>query len=277
MTRKGKFTMKNKRLILSGLAAFAGVLPHCQADYSLGSAADFAVLAGTTVTSTGDTVLNGNAGDYPGATISGFGPGIVNGTSYAGGTVAQQAQADALAAYTTLAGLTPNQNLTGQDLGGLTLTPGVYNFTSAAQLTGTLTLNALGNPNAKFVFQIGSTLTTANGSSVVLENSAQALTVDWQVGTSATLGNGTVLDGSIIANTSITMNTGASLTGNVLALNGAVSLDDNDISVPSVSSVPEPDSFWSGILCAALAGAGLGLSGWRRKQRGVLEKGGPVV
>ncbi len=256
--------MKSNRLILSGIAAIAAVLPHCQAGVSEDG---FAVLAGTTVTSTGDTVLNGNLGVYPGATITGFGAGsgTVNGTTYAGGLVAQQAQADALAAYNTLSGeySPPANNLTGEDLGGLTLTPGVYNFSSSAQLTGTLLLNGDGN----FVFQIDSTLTTANNASVVLENGAQANNVSWQIGSTATLGNDTSFDGRLFALTSITMNSGASLTGNALALNGAVSLNNNSISV-----VPEPKSFPSAVLCATLLVAGRWLIVWRRQRRAVPQK-----
>ena len=129
-------------------------------------------MGGTSVSSSGNTVINGNLGVAPGATITGFGPGVVHGTTYFGGILAQAAQSDALAAYNSLLGLSSPHDLTGQNLGGLTLTPGVYDFSSAAQLTGTLTLNALGDPHALFVFQIGSTLLTASASSIVLENGA---------------------------------------------------------------------------------------------------------
>jgi hypothetical protein len=223
--------MKSICLIISGVAAFAGFLPACRADFSLGSAGGFAVLGGSIVTSAGDTVLTGNLGVSPGSTITGFGPGVVNGTTDAGNAIAAQAQSDALAAYDSLAGLTPGHSLTGQDLGGLTLTPGVYDFTSTAQLTGTLTLNAQGNPNAQFIFQIGSALVTAASSSVVLENGANADSVAWQVGSSATLGAGTSFIGDILADQSITLTSGASLSGSALALNGAVTLDDNTIDV----------------------------------------------
>jgi type VI secretion system secreted protein VgrG len=212
------------------------------------------------VTSTGNTVLNGNLGVSPGTSITGFySPGIVNGTIYDNDTVAAQAQADALTAYNTLAGEAPNQNLTGQDLGALTLLPGVYFFSSSAQLTGTLTLSGAGD----FVFQIGSTLTTASSSSVNLINGAQADNVSWQVGSSATLGTGTSFDGSILADQSITLDTGANLAGRALALNAAVTLDDNVITIPT--SIPEPGSFCSSALLASIFGAGLGLAVWRRK------------
>jgi len=252
--------------MLAGLVSLAGVIPAANAG---NSEDNFAVLAGTTVTSAGATVLNGNVGDYPGATITIGAGGVVNGRTYAGGSVSLQAQLDALSAYAALSAESPGQNLTGENLGGLTLTPGVYDFTAAALLTGTLTLNAQGNPNAQFVFQVASTLTTANNSSVILADGAQAGNVSWQIGTSATLGSGTVFDGSVLANTSITLDGGASLSGRAVALNGAVSLNDNNISVPSVSSVPEPNSFVSGALCAALVGAGLGLNKWWRPHHSV--------
>lgn len=249
--------MNTNYLVLSGIAAFAGWLSTCQADFSFGSAGSFAILAGSTVTSTGNTVLNGSLGVSPGVTITGFGPGVVDGLTYAGDTVAAQAQSDALSAYTTLAGLVPVQSLTGQDLGGLTLTPGVYNFTSSAQLTGTLTLNAEGNPDAQFIFQIGSTLTTAASSMVDLENGALAGGVVWQVGSSATLGTETAFAGDLLAGQSITMNLGASLSGSAVALDGLVTLSGN-----TITAAPEPNSCVSATLCAA----GLGL-GWRLIRR----------
>jgi ice-binding like protein/exosortase sorting signal-containing protein len=135
--------------------------------------------------------------------------------------------------YNNLASAPCNTDLSGQDLGGKTLTPGVYCYSTSAQLTGTLTLDAQGNPNASFIFKIGSTLTTASASSVLLINSASSCGVFWQVGSSATLGTGTALAGSIVALTSITLNTGASVTGRALARNGAVTLDDNNVTVCS--------------------------------------------
>ena len=134
-------------------------------------------------------------------------------TTHAADAVALQAQNDLTTAYNAAAGLVHTQDLTGQDLGGLTLMPGVYFFSSSAQLTGTLTLNDQGDPNAQFVFQIGSTLTTASNSSVVTINggSMPGCTVFWQVGSSATLGTGTAFEGHILALTSITLNTGATI------------------------------------------------------------------
>jgi len=196
--------MKSKCLILLAIMALAGFPPQSKADV-LGSADSFAVLGGSTVTSTGNTILNGNLGLSPGTAITGFfsidgGLGIMNGTIYNTEAVAATAQADALAAYKSLTNEPVNSNLTGQDLGTLILTPGVYKYNSSAQLTGALTLSGDG----LFVFLIGSTLTTASSSSVLLINGAQAGNVFWQVGTSATLDTGTVFFGSILAHDSIT-------------------------------------------------------------------------
>jgi type VI secretion system secreted protein VgrG len=253
---KGESKMKSKSLIISVVVALAGFLPQSKADLILGTADSFAVLAHSTVTSSDNTVLNGNLGLYPGTSITGFyPPGVVNGTTYAGGSVAAQAQTDALTAYNFLAGeKTGAQNLSGEDLGTLILTPGVYKFDSSAGLgvTGTLTTLTLSG-SGNFVFQIGSTLTTASGSSMVLTGGARAANVYWQVGSSATLGTGTAFDGSILAHDSITLDTGADLSGRALALTGAVTLYSNDISVPT--AVPEPGTLISGALLLLPFGA----------------------
>jgi type VI secretion system secreted protein VgrG len=188
----------------------------------------------------------------PGTAITGFPPATITPpfTTFVADAVALQAQNDLSAAYNAAAGFAPNQTLTGQDLGGLTLTPGVYFFASSAQLTGVLTLNNEGNPDAVFVFQIGSTLTTASDSSIITINAGSAagvtpgISVFWQIGSSATLGTGTDFEGNILANTSITADTGATVDGRLLAKNGAVTLDDNTITAPPaevIGGIPVPD------------------------------------
>jgi hypothetical protein len=200
---------------------------------NLGSAASFVALAGSTLTNTGPGVFVGDVGVSPGTSVTGFPPGTVRrGTIYMGGPVAAQAQIDANSAYNDLAGQTCNVDLTGKDLGGMTLTPDVYCFNTSAQLTGDLVLDALGNPLAVWVFQIGSTLTTASASSVAVINGGQVVNVFWQVGSSATVGTGTRFNGNILADASITMDTGAGLIGRALALNGAVTMDTNGTPFP---------------------------------------------
>lgn len=195
----------------------------------LGTASDFGVLGGSTVTNTGTTNIARDLGVSPGSAITGFPPGVVSGTIHAADAVALQAQSDVTVAYNSLAGMACNTDLTGQDLGGLTLTPGVYCFSSSAQLTGTLTLDGQGNSDSVFIIQMGSSLTTASSSYILLINSASPCNVFWQVGSSATLGTGTSFEGNILALSSITFNTGSDLKGRALARNGAVTLDTNII------------------------------------------------
>ncbi|MEA2959084.1 MAG: hypothetical protein QOJ58_4750 [Alphaproteobacteria bacterium] len=231
------------RALMAASGSFVGLIigmtspSHAQAP-TLGLADSYAVLAGSTVTNTGPSVLNGNVGVSPGNAIVGFPPGIVipPGTFHAGDAAAGQAQVDLTTAYNSLAGRPSTANLTGQNLGGLVLTPGVYTFNSNAQLTGTLTLNAQGNPNAVFIFQIGSTLITASSARVNVIGGGQGTNVFWQVGSSATLGTTTSFVGDILALTSITLNTGANIAcGAALAQNGAVTLDTNNISIGSLA------------------------------------------
>jgi hypothetical protein len=230
--------MKRNLLVLATIVACACIGTKTNAQtISLGLAEDFAVLGATTVTNTGPTVLNGDLGLFPGTSVTGFPPGIVNGTMFINDTMAMEAQAAALVAYNQLVALPPTMTLTGS-LGGLTLLPGVYQITSAAQLTGTLTLNGNGMVDPLFVFQIGSSLTTASASSVVEINGANASNLYWQVGSSATLGTNSQFNGTLIANTSDTLTTGATVTnGHIFALNGAVTLDSNIISVPEPATV----------------------------------------
>lgn len=206
---------------------------------SLGTAQSFAVLGGSTVTNTGPTIVTGNLGVSPGTAVTGFPPGIVvGGVIHAGDAVAGQAQSDTGAAYGDLAGEACNNDLTGTDLGGLTLTPGVYCFSSSAQLTGTLTLNAEGDAGAVWVFQIGSTLTTASNASVLIINGGQQCNVFWQVGSSATLGTDTAFTGDILALASITLTTDTHVSGRALAQNGAVTMDSNTVSMTACAAPP---------------------------------------
>jgi outer membrane autotransporter protein len=219
---------------------------HAQAP-PLGTLANFASLANTGITNTGPTVITGtpaNPGDIGSslASITGFPPGIVTppGVIHAiGDAPTITAQNSLTTAYNNLAGRTTTVDLTSQDLGGKTLVPGVYNFSSLAQLTGSLTLNGLGNPNSIFIFNIGSTLTTASASSVQLINGAQGGNVFWRVGSSATLGTTTSFAGDILAQASITLNTGAKITcGAAWARTGAVTLDSNTITICPPSAAP---------------------------------------
>ncbi len=204
---------------------------------NLGTADAFAILAGSTVTNTGTSVITGDLGLSPGTSVTGFPPGTITGTQHITDATASQAQIDLTTAYNAITSQPCLQNLSGQDLGGLTLTPGVYCFDTSAQLTGTLTLDGQNDLNSVFIFKIGSTLTTASASVVSLINDAQACKVSWQVGSSATLGTNSTLQGNILALTSITLTTGANINGRVLARNAAVTLDTNIVS-RAICAVP---------------------------------------
>ncbi|MBA3233358.1 MAG: DUF3494 domain-containing protein [Propionibacteriales bacterium] len=217
------------------LVALVGGAQAAATAVPLGTADSFAVLAGAGITNTGPTTVNGDIGTFPTTTITGTATLTVTGANHGGDAVTQQAKTDLVTAYNNAAGQGPASPIVA-DLGGQTLTPGVYNSASSIGLTGALTLDAGGNPSAVFVFQAGSTLTTASASSVNLINGAQSCNVFWQVGSSATLGTGSSFRGTILALTDITVATGATVDGRVLARNGAVTLDTNTITRPSCAS-----------------------------------------
>lgn len=235
--------MKSNALQLAAAVVFVGCMAQA-VDISWGTASSFAVLGGSTVTSTGNTVVQGDLGVSPGTAITGFspGPGVVTGETYAGGAVASQAQSDAAAVYATLSLLAVDTNLTGQDLGSLTRAPGVCKFDTSAQLTGNLILDRSG----QYVFLIGSTLTTATSSSIQAINGASWEDVVFVVGSSATLDAGTDFLGNIVADTNVTLVDGTTVDGRVIGLNGAVTMDNNLVGV-----IPEPAT--ASLLAAGLA------------------------
>ncbi len=230
-----RLNMNRTYIGLIAIVGLAGLVPSSAfAQISLGTAQGFAALGGSTVTNTGTSAITGNVGVSPGSSVTGFPPGVVTGGSiHANDAVAGQAQTDLTTAYNAVAASPCNVDLSGQDLGGLTLTPGVYCYSTSAFLTGTLRLDFQGNPNASFLFKIGSTLTTASASGIVLLNNGGSncpQNLFWQVGSSATLGTGSTFNGNILALSSITLTTGAGLSGRALARNGAVTLDTNSVS-----------------------------------------------
>jgi len=207
----------------------------CQSPVDLRSAGNFVILAGSTVTNTGPTIITGaNLGLSPGSAVTGFPPGrvIPPAVMHVTDPIAAQAQLDLTAAYNYTAGVQGAAVLPG-DMSGLTFTPGVYKTSSTVMLSaGNVTLDAQGNANAVFIFQVGSTLTTLGSTHVVLAGGAQAKNIFWQVGSSATLGTNSIFMGTIMALQSITLNTGANLTGRALTRNGAVTLDSNPVTAP---------------------------------------------
>ena len=198
----------------------------------------FEILAGTTVTSTGATSVTGDLGVSPGTAVTGFPPGILLGTLHAGDPTAAQAQLALTAAYNDAAGRSVGVVGIAGNLGGRTLVPGVYKSTSSLEISsGDLTLDAKGDANAVFIFEMASTLTTTTGRKVILAGGAQAANIIWQVGSSATLGVSSVFKGNILAMASITVTTGASVEGRLLARTGAVTMDTNVVLMPAASGL----------------------------------------
>lgn len=220
------------------------------ANVDLGDAAGFGVLAGSAITNTGVTVINGDMGTFSGTPVTGAGTIMLSGIDHNNDALTQSAHGNLLSAFTAAAAQIPTLTYNPvKDLGGETLFAGVYNDPTSFGITGILTLDGLGDPNSIWVFQMGSTLTTAIGSSVLLINGASADNVFWQVGSSATLGATSNFAGTIMALTSITLNTGAVVDGRALAYNGAVTMIGNTVIVP----VPEISS----ALLSTLGFAGL--------------------
>ena len=244
---------------LTALVFFTGIRTHAQT-IVLGTASNFTVIGGASITNTGLTVISGASGGIAGTgTITGFPPGIVTGGSiHVNDAAAIQAKADATTAYNQLVALTFTSDLTGQNLAGLNLQPGVFKYNDAAAFTsGVLTLDGMNQANPLFVFQIGSTLTSSGTVSFNFINGATANNLWFQVGSSATLGSGASFAGTIIASASDTLDTGASLNGRVFALTGTVTLNANQITAPS--AIPEPSTY-----AAIVAGLALMFAAGRR-------------
>jgi len=244
-----------RTLVTLLLGAVLSPAARAQSPLQLESAAPFAVLAGTGITITGPTTITGDIGTFPTASITGLENLNLMGVNHAGDVVTQDAKTDLLSAYNDALSRTPTTTYGAAfDLGGLTLLPGVYSGPSSFGITGTLTLDAQGDPDAVWIFQIGSTLITATDSFVNLLDGASAHNIFWQVGSSATLGTNSDFSGNILALESISATTGATIDGGLYSLNGAVTLDSNTITV-----VPEPSG-------ALLLGAALTLLAGKRRR-----------
>ena len=220
-------------LVIASTGASAGSGP-----VPFGDAGGFVVLAGSGVTANGANTVNGDLGTLPATTLAGTGTVTVNGASHVGDRVAKLAQADAQDAYINAAGQRPTTSVAAE-LGGRTLVPGIYSQAEPMLVTGVLTLDAQGDPNAVWVFQAGSDLAVASGSSVNLVNGAQSCNVLWQVAGSAGLGAGASFSGAIIALSSVILASGTSLAGRAFALHGGVTLDTNTITLPTCVTAGE--------------------------------------
>jgi hypothetical protein len=228
-------------ILVAALVLPAGGLAAAPPD--LNSAANYALVANTTITNTGVSLVAGNLA-LVGPSVTGMG-GVVTGRSDIGNAAAAQAEDDVLSAHHAATGAEPATEMSGVDLGGRTLGPGVYHFGSSAALHGTLTLDGEGASNPTFIFQIGSTLTTGTGARVRLTNGADGCAVFWAVGSSATIGTATSLQGNLMALVSITMTTGATIGvgggrngGRAFAQNGAITLDTNTVIAPTGACNP---------------------------------------
>lgn len=202
-----------------------------QSNVTLGSTSTLAILAGSSITSTGATVITGDLGLSPGSSVGGFPPGILNGTEHINDEISTQAKLDLTAAYDDLAGRTSTDIVTlSGNIGGLTLTPGLYKSTSSLAISsGDLTFDARGDADAIFIIQVATTLTTTSGRQVILSGGALASNIFWQVGSSATFGTTSVFKGTVMAMQSITLNTGATVDGKVLARTGSVTMAGNTV------------------------------------------------
>jgi uncharacterized repeat protein (TIGR02543 family) len=223
-------------LLINPLAAHAGAPPTLPV--SLGAAVNYGVLGGGGVTSTGDTVINGDLGAGPGSSIVGFPPGVDHGSTHAGDAQAVQAQADLAHAYSAAAGRTPTASFSGDQIGAI-FDAGVYNAAAAISLTGTMTLDGQNDPNAVFIFQVNAALSTAASTTIHLINGAQASNVFWQVNGAVTTGASSSFSGTLMAIGAITLGAGASLDGGALS-DGLVTLADNTVTVPDAVTFISP-------------------------------------
>jgi len=231
----GAADLAGNTLVSDHVWTFTTEATTAQEPVDLGSADTFAILAGSTVSNTGPSIVTGDLGVSPGTEVIGFPPGILNGVMFTGvDSAAGQAKLDLTTAFTDAAGRSVGPVSLPGNLSGLTLFPGLYtNSTSVMLSAGNVTLDALGDANAVFLFQMGSTLTTESSTQVVLSGGAKAANIYWQVGTSATLGTTSIFKGNILAGASITLTTGTTLEGRALTQIGAVTLDASVITVPA--------------------------------------------
>ncbi|OYW76128.1 MAG: hypothetical protein B7Z37_10270 [Verrucomicrobia bacterium 12-59-8] len=258
LSRKTLPTVMRRISWCMNAATLAGFqLSGAEAPVDLGQAYDFAVLAGSGITNTGATIIVGDVGSLPTSTITGFATVTLTGTNHAGDAITLAGKGDLLTAFNDAAGRMPTITYSPIfDLGGLTLAPGVYSDPTSFGITGTLTLDAMGDPNAIWIFQTGSTLITGPSSKVTLIGGAQASNVFWQVGTSATLGTNTSFAGSLLASQSITLTAGATVDGRVLAVDAAVSLENNTIGLNHNLIIPVPNAAETLTLTGPISGIG---------------------